>query len=100
MILADDEVKKTGLPAEVKVLVLVKEELPLEPETRQAIEAFRKRGGKVLALGCTVPVAADIEVKEAPKHLWELKGFHSDSHGADVAGIREDLAAPASATPW
>src|SRR5262249_8826978 len=76
----DDEVKKTGLTGSLKVLVLVKEELPLEAETRQAIEAFQKRGGKVVAIGCTEKVADAIEVKEVPQHLWELKGFHPESH--------------------
>jgi hypothetical protein len=80
IVIADDELKKAGLPDGVRVLLLVKEELPLEPETKQALEKFTQRGGKVVTIGCTEKVAGAVEISQVPKHMWELKGFHPDNH--------------------
>src|SRR6185369_9658714 len=70
-------------PDAKQVLVLVKEEMPLEPELRAKIDNYLKAGGKVVQIGpCADTFESAIAVKDVPKHLWELKGFHADSHEA------------------
>ncbi len=79
VVLSDEDIGP-GIPKHVKVLVLVKEQTPLEPGTRQAIANFQKRGGKVLALGCGEKIADAVTIAEGPKHLWELGGFAAEGH--------------------
>jgi hypothetical protein len=80
-VLADDEVMKSGIPEYVKVLVLAREQLPLEPETRAALAKFVDRGGKILAIDCRrLAVEGAIVVNVGIKNLWDGAGFHADSH--------------------
>lgn len=77
----DQKVMRLGIPDDIQVLVLVKEDTPFEPDTKRAIEEFQKRGGKVLTVaGCKEPIAGAIDVPITLKHLWDLKGFHADNH--------------------
>jgi hypothetical protein len=80
-VVADEDIVALGIPEHVKVLVLVKEQLPWEPALRQTIEDFAKRGGKIVTVGgCVEPPAGAIAAAGQLKQLWELKGFQPDSH--------------------
>jgi hypothetical protein len=80
-IVADEEVSARGVPAGVELLVLVQEQIPLEPELRQAIAAFQDRGGKVLSVGkSTVAIPRAATVDQPVKTLWDLGGFAADGH--------------------
>jgi len=80
-ILADEDILTPGVPDHVRVLVLVKERLPWEPELRRQVEAFLKRGGKLVAVGeCAEPFDGAIAASGALKNLWDLKGFHAQGH--------------------
>jgi outer membrane protein assembly factor BamB len=82
-LVSDDELLQTGVPQPVKVLVLVQEQIPLEPEIAEAIAAFQKRGGKVLSVGkSTVAVAGAVSVPGDVKQLWDLGGFEAGGHAA------------------
>ena len=82
VILSDEDMTGPGVPEYVKVLVLVKEQLPWEPALRDAIGAFLRRGGKVVSVGdCAEPIEGAIAVAGSLKNLWEVKGFHPDAHG-------------------
>ena len=81
VLVADEDVAAGGVPTSVKALVLVDEQVPLEPEVRTAIDKFIASGGKVITAGksaaeFTGSIAVDVPVK----HLWELKGFEAGSH--------------------
>ncbi len=80
-LVSDDELAQTGVPPSVKLLVLVQEQIPLEPEIAQAIAAFRKSGGKVLSVGkSTVEVTGAVSVPGDVKQLWDLGGFEAGGH--------------------
>jgi outer membrane protein assembly factor BamB len=80
-ILSEEEVLPGAIPPAVKVLVLNKDQWPWEPELLRAVRAFVQRGGKILTIGdCAEPLEGAIAVSGQLKHLWELKGFHADSH--------------------
>jgi hypothetical protein len=80
-LVADDEVATSGVPEHVQVLLLVAEQLPLEPATRAALEKFTARGGKIITLGpASVEVPGAIVVDQPLKHLWEMSGFKPESH--------------------
>lgn len=102
VILADTEMMKDGIPEHVKLLVLVKEEMPFESRAKEQIAAFQKRGGKLLIIGsCVVPFDNATTVAETPKHLCDLKGFHADSHQEmwkEFERLREPLSAALAKT--
>ncbi len=45
-LVSDDELTQSGVPPAVRVLVLVQEQIPLEPQLALAIAAFQKRGAR------------------------------------------------------
>ncbi len=80
-LVSDDELRATGVPQAVKMLVLVQEQIPLEPEIAEAIAAFQQRGGKVLTVGkSTIEVAGAVGVAGDVKQLWDLGGFEAGGH--------------------
>jgi len=83
VILAEQDVLKAGIPATTKVLLVVRQQQPWLPETLEAIQAFQKRGGKVVMTGdCLAKVPDAIVIPKAIKHIWEMQGFGAKSHAA------------------
>jgi hypothetical protein len=98
-VVVDDVVAvEKGVPDPVKVLFLVRQEQPLEPELAAAITAFQKRGGKVLLTGdCLVDVPGATKFTPPIKQLWELGGFTAGSHANLAKEFDEVWRAPLAA---
>ncbi len=81
-VIVDDTVAvEKGIPAAVKVLFLVRQQQPLEPELGAAIAAFQKRGGKVvMTADCLVDVPGATKFAQPVKQIWEIGGFTPDAH--------------------
>ena len=81
VVVAEQDVLKAGIPATTKVLFIVRQQQPWVPETLKAIEAFQKRGGKVVMTGdCRAKVPDALVVPKAIKHIWQLSGFQGKCH--------------------
>ena len=99
-LVSDDELL-TGVPATVKMLVLVQEQIPLEPEIAAAIAAFQQRGGKVLAVGKSA-----VDVAGAAGRGWRCQTalgpgrVRSGRSRADVARVQRALAWSFDRRPW
>ncbi len=81
VLVADDELTRSGVADSVELLVLVQEQIPLEPELAAAIAAFQRRGGKLLSVGTpAIEVAGALAVPVEVKQLWGLGGFEAGGH--------------------
>jgi hypothetical protein len=88
IIVDDVAAVQQGIPAPVKVLFLARQQQPFEPELADAIAAFQKRGGKVVATAdCLADVPGALKLDQPVKQIWELGGFTADSH----ANVRKEF---------
>ncbi|MGD0092692.1 MAG: hypothetical protein ABSE73_22505, partial [Planctomycetota bacterium] len=103
VLLADEDVMQSGIPAATKALFLVREEDPLEPKVLEAVQAFQKNGGQVLATSdCLIQVEGATTVPIKIKHIWELSGFagkiHAEMWEEFEKNIRQSLGAALAKT--
>lgn len=98
VLLADEDLAAGAIPAGLQALFVLREEAPLEPQTRTAIERFMAHGGRVIAADKSASQLPGAIVVDVPiKHLWEMKGFQAAAHAEMWQEFEEHWRAPLAA---
>ena len=94
----EDVMARGAVPPDTKVLFLVRQEQPLQPELLAILRKYIKGGGKVFATGdSTVELNGVTKVGGEVKDIWRLSGFHPGSHQDMWKQFKENWQEPLTA---
>ncbi|MCY3023377.1 MAG: hypothetical protein NTW87_30730 [Planctomycetota bacterium] len=98
VLVADEDVAQSGIPAGTQVLFLCREEDPLEPKVLEALQTFQKNGGHLLATSdCLVQVEGAATIPIKIKSMWDMSGFTGKIHGEMWEEFEKNIRQPLSA---
>jgi len=82
VIIAEEDITKADIPDSTKVLFVVREEDPIDPDALESIRKFQQRGGKVLMTqDCLVKIDGAEIIPGTIRNIWDMSGFQGKVHG-------------------
>ncbi|MFW5857562.1 MAG: PQQ-binding-like beta-propeller repeat protein, partial [Planctomycetota bacterium] len=82
VLLPEERFQESGLPDDLRVLFIARQQAPFAPETEKMLAEFAARGGRIVATGDSDFVPEGATVLDPPlRNIWQLSGFRPDSHG-------------------